>query len=111
MLVHPAAGANTGIITVEEPGGNLLTPQKFKIIPTITSFSPTDGAAGTKVMITGVSLSQTTAVKFATGKAATFTINSDTLVTATVPAGAVTGTIQVTTPGGTAISTTDFTVP
>ena len=111
MIVHPAAGANTGIITVKEPGGNLLSPQKFKIIPSITSFSPTDGAVGVQVILTGMSFTGATAVKFATGKAAVFTVNSDTQITATVPTGAVTGTIQVTTPGGTAISTTTFTVP
>ena len=111
MIVHPAAGSTTGIITVKEPGGNLLSPQKFKIIPTITSFTPTDGAAGTQVVITGVSFTGATAVRFATGKTATFTVNSDTQVTATVPTGAVTGTIQVTTPGGTGVSTTVFTVP
>jgi len=111
MSVRPAAGANTGVITVKEAGGTLLSPQKFKITPTITSFSPADGAAGATVVITGVSLTQTTAVKFATNKTATFTVNSDTQVTAKVPAGAVTGKIQITTPGGTASSATDFTVP
>ena len=40
--------------------------------------------------ITGVSLTQTTAVTIG-GKAATFKVNSDTRVTATVPAGAKTG--------------------
>ena len=111
MTVHPAAGSTTGIITVKESGGNLLSPQKFKIIPSITSFTPTDGAAGTQVIITGMSFTGATAVKFATGKVATFTVNSDTQVTATVPTGAITGTIQVVTPGGTAVSTTMFTVP
>jgi hypothetical protein len=48
-------------------------------------------------------------VKFGT-VAATFTVNSDTQVTATVPTGAVTGKISITTPGGTAMSTTNFTV-
>jgi uncharacterized repeat protein (TIGR03803 family) len=111
MTVHPAAGATTGIITVKEPGGNLVSPQKFKIIPSITSFAPDHGPAATQVVITGMSFTQATAVKFATGKAATFTVNSDTQITATVPAGAVTGTVQVTTQGGTAISTATFTVP
>ncbi len=109
MAAKPAGGATTGLITVKEPGGNLLSPQKFKIVPSITSFAPANGPVGTQVVITGVSFSQTTAVKFS-GKVATFTINSDTQVTATVPTGAVTGTISVTTQGGTATSTTDFTV-
>jgi hypothetical protein len=61
-------------------------------------------------VITGTSLQQASAVKFG-GKAATaFTVNSDTQVTATVPSGAVTGKIAITTPGGTATSSTSFTV-
>ncbi len=59
--------------------------------------------------ITGVSLTQATAVTIG-GKAASFTVNSDTQVTATVPAGAKTGKITITTPGGIATSPTAFSV-
>jgi uncharacterized repeat protein (TIGR03803 family) len=112
MVVHPSAGANTGVITVKEAGGGtLVSPLKFKIIPTITSFTPTDGAVGTKVVITGVSFTGATAVKFTAGKAASFTVNSDTQIAATVPPGAITGLIQVVTPGGAVNSTATFTVP
>ncbi len=109
MTAAPAAGATTGKVTVVMPSGNLVTPQKFKVTPSIKKFSPTSGTVGTSVVITGMSLSQTSAVKFGT-VAATFTVNSDTQVTATVPTGAVTGKISITTPGGTAMSTTNFTV-
>jgi hypothetical protein len=64
---------------------------------------------GTQVVITGMSFTQTTAVRFGT-KTATFTVNSDTQITTTVPIGAVTGKIQVTTQGGNASSATVFTV-
>jgi hypothetical protein len=61
-------------------------------------------------MITGVSLTQTTNVTIG-GKAATFTVNSDTKVTATVPPGAKTGQkITITTLGGVATSPGAFTV-
>ena len=109
MTIAPAAGATTGKVTIVEPGGNLVTPQSFRVVPTIKKFSPTSGTVGTPVVITGMSLSQTSAVKFGT-VVATFTVNSDTQVTATVPSGAVTGKISITTPGGTAISATNFTV-
>jgi len=82
-LGYGAAGATTGVITVLEPGGNLSSPQKFKIIPTISSFSPKSGPVGTQVTITGMSLKQTSGVTIGKAKA-TFTVNSDTQVTATV---------------------------
>lgn len=103
------SGATTGAITVKEPGGNLLSALNFKITPSVKTFSPTSGPVGTVVTITGTSFTQATAVKFGT-VAATFTVNSDTQITATVPTGAVTAKISVTTPGGTANSTTSFTV-
>jgi uncharacterized repeat protein (TIGR03803 family) len=110
LTAKVATGDTTGVITVEEPGGNLLSPLKFKVVPAITSFAPPSGPVGTSVVIKGTSLQQTSAVKFG-GKAATvFTVNSDTQVTATVPTGAVTGKITITTPGGTATSSTNFTV-
>lgn len=109
MTAAPAAGATTGKVTILEPSGNLTTAQKYKVVPSIKTFSPTSGTVGTSVVITGVSLTQTSAVKFGT-VAATFTVNSDTQVTTTVPTGAVTARISVTTPGGTATTTTNFTV-
>ncbi len=102
-------GAATGLITVDEPGGNLTTLQAFKIVPTIKTFTPTSGPIGTVVTITGTSFLKATAVKFGT-VSATFTVNSDTQITATVPTGAVTAKIAVATPGGTAVSATAFTV-
>jgi len=104
------AGATTAPITVEEPGGNLLSPLNFRISPSISSFTPSSGPVGTKVVITGVSLSQASAVKFGGVAATGFTVNSDTQVTATVPTGAKSGKIAITTPGGTANSPTSFTV-
>jgi uncharacterized repeat protein (TIGR03803 family) len=109
MTAAPAAGATTGKVTVVEGAVSLATPQTFKVVPTIQKFTPTSGSAGTAVVITGMSLSQTTAVKFGT-VAAAFTVNSNTQVTATVPSGAVTGKISVTTPGGSVTTATNFTV-
>jgi hypothetical protein len=65
---------------------------------------------GTVVTITGVSLTQATNVTFGGVKATTFTVNSDVQVTATVPTGAVTGKIAITTPGAIAKSGATFTV-
>jgi hypothetical protein len=77
--------------------------------PNVASFAPTSGTVGTSVTITGSNLSGASAVKF-NGTGATYTVNSDTQITATVPGGATTGPISVTTSGGTATSSTSFTV-
>jgi len=103
------AGALTGAVTVTTGRTALTSLQTFKVTPTIASFSPPSGPVGTPVTITGTGLMQTTAVTF-NGTSATFTVNSDTQVTATVPTGATTGRISIVTPGGTANSATSFTV-
>jgi uncharacterized repeat protein (TIGR03803 family) len=104
------SGATTGSVTVTEPGGTLTSNKIFRVMPQISGFSSTSGPVGTTVVITGNSLTGATEVIFACGKKATFTVNSDTQITATVPAGAMTGAINVVTPGGHVGSTTDFTV-
>src|SRR5258708_5990458 len=68
--------------------------------PTITNFTPTSGTVGTSVTITGTSFTGATAVRFAT-TAATFKVVSATSISATVPGGAMTGPISVTTAAGT----------
>jgi hypothetical protein len=88
----------------------MATTAAFKVIPQITSFTPTSGPVGTVVTITGVSLTQTKTVTFGGVKATTFTVNNDSKVTATVPTGAKTGKIGITTSGGSASSPTSFTV-
>jgi uncharacterized repeat protein (TIGR03803 family) len=103
-------GATTGSITVTEPGGTLTSNKIFDVTPQIFSFTPTSGAAGTTVVITGDGFTGATRVVFACGNAATFTVDSDTQITATVPASALTGAINVVTPGGHVGSTTEFTV-
>jgi len=102
-------GATTGFVTVTTSSGNLNSNKIFRVTPQIASVSPLSGPVGTSVTITGVSLKQTTKVTFH-GVKATFTVNSDTQVTAIVPTGALTGRIAITTPGGTATSATTFTV-
>ena len=77
--------------------------------PAVWAFSPTNGAAGTNVVITGTNFTGATSVTF-NGTGALFTVNSNSQISATVPAGAGTGFISVTTAGGTAVSSNNFTV-
>ena len=104
------SGTTTGPLTVTTPGGTLTSNKPFRVTPVILSFSPTSGAVGTSVTITGNGLTQTTRVTFGGVKATSFTVNSDTQVMATVPTGAQTGHIAITTTGGWTWSTGIFTV-
>ncbi len=78
-------------------------------LPTLSSFTPTSGAVGSSVTLTGSGFGDATAVSF-NGSAAAFTVDSDTKITVSVPAGATSGTITVATAGGMATSATRFTV-
>jgi uncharacterized repeat protein (TIGR03803 family) len=102
--------ATTGQVQVTTPGGTLLSNLAFRVTPVISSFSPTSGPVGTVVVITGRSLTGATSVAFGGVKATSFTVDSYTQITATVPTGAKTGKIGVTTAGGTATSAGTFTV-
>jgi uncharacterized repeat protein (TIGR03803 family) len=110
MIATVAAGATTSNVTVLEPGGNLVTPQVFSVIPQALKFAPTSGPVGTQIVITGMSLTQTTSVTFGGVKASNFTVDSDTEVTATIPTGAKTGSVTVKTKGGSATAPGKFTV-
>src|SRR5207237_119867 len=105
------AGATTGPVSVTTPGGTATSASSFTVVsaPTIAGLSPTTGPVGTSVTISGTNFSGATAVAF-NGTNATFTVTSDTAIQATVPAGATTGPVSVTTPGGTATSASSFTV-
>ena len=70
--------------------------------PKITGFTPTSGSIGSSVTITGCGFTGATKVTFK-GVSATFAVNSDTQITATVPNGATTGIIAVTTANGTIV--------
>ena len=105
------SGATTGSVTVTTPTGTLTSNQEFRVHPVILGVSAASGAAGTPVVITGTSFTQTTKVTFGGGKAtASFTVDSDSQVTAIVPAGAPSGYIVLTTAGGRSRSPNSFTV-
>jgi len=71
--------------------------------------APTSGKVGAKVFILGNNLTGTTSVTF-NGTSATFTAVSGSEIKTSVPAGAITGKIKVTTPGGTLTSNVSFRV-
>ena len=77
--------------------------------PTITGFAPISGPVGTSVTINGTNFTGATAVMF-NAASASFTVTSATEIQATVLAGATSGPLSVATPGGTATSSSAFTV-
>lgn len=107
--------AGTSAIT---PTGNIRwamsamsLPMAAPTLPTITTFLPTNAcsSSGQSVTITGTNFTGATAVTF-NGVSSTFIFNNATQITATLPAGATTGKIGVTTPSGSVLSSSNFTV-
>ena len=87
----------------------LLVGNLFATAPAINSFSPSSGAVGTLVTITGNNLSSLTAFTIG-GTAAIAVSNSGTTLVGMVMPGASTGAISINTAGGTTISSGNFTV-
>jgi hypothetical protein len=106
-------GATSGNIGVTTPGGTATSSGSFTVTvaaPTITSFTPTSGVVGATVTITGTNFTGATALTLNGAAVTGFTVVNATTITFVVPTGATSGTIAVTTPGGTATSATSFTV-
>jgi hypothetical protein len=78
--------------------------------PALSGFSPGSGSVGTQVTISGQNLTGASAVKFGGASATTFAVGSDGQITAVVPSGARSGYVTVTSPAGTATSSTQFQV-
>ncbi|WP_158501952.1 IPT/TIG domain-containing protein [Vitiosangium sp. GDMCC 1.1324] len=78
--------------------------------PSITGFSPTTGAPGTAVTVTGSGFSGALGVTLGGAPAAVFQIKNDGQIVAKVGDGAVTGPVVVTTPAGSATSSGKFSV-
>ena len=106
-------GATTGSVVVTV-GGQPSNGSTFTVIPapSITSLAPNTGAVGSVVTISGSNFGSTQGnggVKFGT-VAATISSWSSTSIVATVPTGAVTGSVVVTAAGGVASNGSTFTV-
>lgn len=76
-------------------------------IPQSITFTPAQGSPGTSVALSGSHFTDATSVSF-NGTPASFTINSDSSITATVPAGATAGPISVGNQNGSGTSAASF---
>jgi len=102
----------TGFVQIDTASGNLVSSKVFRVTPQMTgfTFTPATGKVGDSVQITGAGLIQTSSITVGGVRVTAFTVNSDSTVTFHVPAGAQTGTIALTTPGGKVIGKGTFTV-
>ncbi|NML63769.1 T9SS type A sorting domain-containing protein [Hymenobacter sp. RP-2-7] len=78
--------------------------------PTISSFSPASGPAGTRVTVQGSGFAGNASVAFGGVAASVVAVASPTMLVATVPSGAASGPITVTTANGSVTSANNFTV-
>jgi len=98
------AGGSTGEGAVFALDAGLQKPK-----PTAQHFQPKSGAVGTEVRIWGYNL-LSASVAFNGAAATTVSNSGSNYIIATVPAGATSGPITVTTPGGSATPRVSFTV-
>jgi len=117
LSVTVPSTATTGPITVTTASGTVSSSTNFSVVtasgtPTITSFSPNMGTAGTAVAITGTNfdIAANDEVIFNTTYGGVSSATASQVNTSvTVKAGS--GRITVATPAGTATSTQDFYIP
>ncbi len=112
------SGATSGPIRVSTAAGTGSSVASFTVTappppppapPTVSGFQPISGQVGTSINISGTGFVGVTQVTF-NGFAAQFFVQSPSLLVATVPAGATSGPIRVTTAAGTGSSVASFTV-
>lgn len=110
ILTAVPAGATTGRIQLVYPGTLVANGNSFTVnngaplAPTVTSFSPNQASIGATIIVTGTNLAGVTGATF-NAVPVSFKVISSTSISFIVPAGAVTGTLRVVTPGGFAFST------
>ncbi len=115
ITANVPAGAVTGAITISKTSCADVNTATFTVTapptcPTVGNIAPTNGAVGSQVIITGTNFTGVTGVKFSNNVTATFNIDSATQITATVPAGAITGPITISKTSCADVNTATFTV-
>ncbi len=106
-------GTGTVPVTVTAPGGTSADSPDAQFTylppPVVTGLAPAGGLAegGASVTITGSNFTGATAVRFGSADATVTTVDSQSQITATSPAGTGTVYVTVTTPGGTSPTSAD----
>lgn len=98
MVVTVPSSATAGPVVVTTSGGTASRPFTVNFPPVITSVSPASAPVGTNLTLTGTNFNTTASGNTVTigGVAATVVSASTSQLVVTIPAGATSGTIQVT---------------
>lgn len=100
LTVTVAAGATQGTVAVTNPYGTTSGPTFTPYAaPTISGMSPTSGAPGTVVTVTGHYFTTVNGVTL-NGAAVSYTVQSDTQLTFNITSSASTGAVVVSNPYG-----------
>jgi uncharacterized repeat protein (TIGR03803 family) len=108
-LVQGTDGNLYGVTGIGGTGGYGTVYKITLGLPPFIETVPTTSKVRARVFILGNNLTGATAVNF-NGTAAPFSVVSDTEITATVPSGATSGSVTVTTPSGVLTSNLPFSV-
>jgi large repetitive protein len=108
LVATVPADATTGLITAANASGTGASPSFFYLQPWITALSTNGGIVNASFTMTGRSLTNTASVQVG-GVNYTFS-NSASQIVATIPSNAVSGQIEITTPGGIFILTSTFAI-
>ena len=117
LTVTVPAGASTGRIAVTAGGNSIASAQDFVVTsagaPTIATFTPVSGPAGTVVTVNGTNFTPAAGATTVKLNQTPATVSSVTAANLdfTVPPGTGSGKIRVTTTGGSVVSSADFIVP
>ncbi len=103
ITVPPDITGVNQIITVSAPTGSDTISFVVNYAPIITSFSPSQAHEGDLITVSGKRFTGATSVTLGS-LSTTFNVANDSTLTFTVPSGAISGNITVTTPNGSATS-------
>jgi hypothetical protein len=112
QFVQAMDGKLYGTATIGGPGGGAVFSLDFGLPqprPSVAQLAPASGAPGQQILLWGSHLLGATSVTFNGVPAAAFQVNSTQAVMATVPAGATTGPVTITTANGSVTTKQDFT--
>ena len=112
MLVEATVptGVQTDALTLATTNGTAVSTSQFYGTPRADSFSPASGRPGTEVILTGLNLKGATGLTLAGMALTGFEVVDNKQILFEIPAGATSGRVRVTTPGGSATSEANFIV-